>query len=65
MIENSIKKNHNKNDSKHPKVNNKKWMLGFLSLNSLMGFRYFETKNPLYLIWFTWIIWIFWFFHKN
>jgi hypothetical protein len=39
----------------------KGWMLGFLGLMSLIGLRYFQTGEWLYLIWFTWVLWFAWF----
>ena len=37
------------------------WTLGFLGLFSLLGFRYFQTGEWLYLIWFSWVLWFTWF----
>jgi hypothetical protein len=39
----------------------KDWMLGFLGLFSLYGFRYLQTKEWFYLVWFTWVVWFTWF----
>lgn len=39
----------------------KNWMLGFLGLFSIIGLRYFQTGEWLYLIWFTWVLWFAWF----
>ncbi len=39
---------------RHPR---KLWILGFLGLLSLMGFRYLQTGNWWDLVWFGHILW--------
>jgi|GEM_PF-1302754 len=39
----------------------KNWMMGFLGFMSILGVRYFQTGEWLYLVWFSWALWFTWF----